>query len=162
MSTIYVDSRRRVSGSDSNFTFELPETLHMQSSAKMAVYKVRIADAFLSTDNGPEPLLDRRGPGHPEHCAAARGRLHRHKAGRVDLKQLRLGHLHGGAELDRSCIGREPPSLVRRGASEPLPQRARLPPRRLRHAAPEHQPPAGGQLPRRGPPNLPLNQHERL
>ena len=52
MSTIYVDSRRRVSGSDSNFTFELPETLHMQSSAKMAVYKVRIADAFLSTDWG--------------------------------------------------------------------------------------------------------------
>ena len=52
MSTIYVDSRRRVSGSDSNFTFELPETLHMQSSAKMAVYKVRIADAFLSTDRG--------------------------------------------------------------------------------------------------------------
>ena len=39
-----------ISGSDSNFTFELPETLHMQSSAKMAVYKVRIADAFLSTD----------------------------------------------------------------------------------------------------------------
>ena len=49
---IYVDSRRRVSGSDSNFAFELPETLHMQSSAKMAVYKVRIADAFLSTDRG--------------------------------------------------------------------------------------------------------------
>ena len=52
MSTIYVDSRRRILGSDSNFTFELPETLHMQSSAKMAVYKVRIADAFLSTDRG--------------------------------------------------------------------------------------------------------------
>ena len=41
MSTIYIDSRRRVSGSDSNFTFELPEMLHMQSGAKMAVYKVR-------------------------------------------------------------------------------------------------------------------------
>ena len=52
MTTIYVDSRKRVSGSDSNFAFELPETLHMQSSAKMAVYKVRIADAFLSTDRG--------------------------------------------------------------------------------------------------------------
>ncbi|CAE7939496.1 FV3-083R, partial [Symbiodinium sp. KB8] len=52
MATIYVDSRRRVSGSDSNFAFELPETLHMQSSAKMAVYKVRIADAFKSTDRG--------------------------------------------------------------------------------------------------------------
>ena len=49
MTTVYVDSRRRVSGSDSNFAFELPETLHMQSSAKLAVYKVRIADAFLST-----------------------------------------------------------------------------------------------------------------
>ena len=52
MVTIYVDSRKRVSGSDSNFTFELPETLRMQSSAKTAVYKVRIADAFLSTDRG--------------------------------------------------------------------------------------------------------------
>ena len=29
MTTIYVDSRKRVSGSDSNFAFELPETLHM-------------------------------------------------------------------------------------------------------------------------------------
>ena len=66
MTTIYVDSRKRVSGSDSNFAFELPETLHMQSSAKMAVYKVRIADAFLSTD-GPESLLDRPGPGHLKH-----------------------------------------------------------------------------------------------
>ena len=52
MTTVYVDSRRRVSGSDSNFAFELPETLHMQSSAKLAVYKVRIADAFLSSDRG--------------------------------------------------------------------------------------------------------------
>ena len=52
MTTIYVDSRKRVSGLDSNFAFEIPETIHMQSSAKLAVYKARIADAFLSTDRG--------------------------------------------------------------------------------------------------------------
>ena len=52
MTTIYVDSRKRVAGSDSDFEVDLGESLHMQSDARLAVYKIRIADSFLSTDRG--------------------------------------------------------------------------------------------------------------
>ena len=48
MTTIYVDSRKRVAGLDS----DLGESLHLQSHARLAVYKIRIADSFLSTDRG--------------------------------------------------------------------------------------------------------------
>ena len=52
MTTIYVDSRKRVAGSDSDFEVDLGESLHLQSDARLAVYKIRIADSFLSTDRG--------------------------------------------------------------------------------------------------------------
>ena len=52
MTTIYVDSGKRVAGSDSDFEVDLGESLHMQSDARLAVYKIRIADSFLSTDRG--------------------------------------------------------------------------------------------------------------
>ena len=52
MTSIYVDSRLRVQGTDSDFSFDIGESVHIQSGAKLAVYKVRIADAFLSTDRG--------------------------------------------------------------------------------------------------------------
>ena len=47
--TIYVDSRKRVAGSDSDFEVDLGESLHLQSDARLAVYKIRLADSFLST-----------------------------------------------------------------------------------------------------------------
>ena len=49
MTTIYVDSRKRVAGSDSDFEVDLGESLHLQSDARLAVYKIRLADSFLST-----------------------------------------------------------------------------------------------------------------
>ena len=52
MTTIYVDSRKRVAGSDSDFEVDLGESLHLQSDARLAVYKIRLADSFLSTDRG--------------------------------------------------------------------------------------------------------------
>ena len=52
MTSIYVDSRLRAQGTDSSFSFDIGESVHIQSGAKLAVYKVRIADAFLSTDRG--------------------------------------------------------------------------------------------------------------
>ena len=52
MTTICVDSRKRVAGSDSDFEVDLGEPLHLQSDARLAVYKIRIADSFLSTDRG--------------------------------------------------------------------------------------------------------------
>ena len=45
-----MDSRKRVAGSDSDFEVDLGESLHLQSDA--AVYKIRLADSFLSTDRG--------------------------------------------------------------------------------------------------------------
>ena len=42
----------RVAGSDSDFEVDLGESLHLQSDARLAVYKIRIADSFLSTDRG--------------------------------------------------------------------------------------------------------------
>ena len=52
MTSIYVDSRLRAEGTNSNFSFDIGESVHIQSGAKLAVYKVRVADAFLSTDRG--------------------------------------------------------------------------------------------------------------
>ena len=52
MTTIYVDSHKRVAGSDSDFEVDLGESLHLQSNARLAVYKIRIADSFLLTDRG--------------------------------------------------------------------------------------------------------------
>ena len=48
MTTIYVDSRKRVAGSDSDFEVDLGESLHLQSDARLAVSGRR----FLSTDRG--------------------------------------------------------------------------------------------------------------
>ena len=45
MTTIYVDSRKRVAGSG-DFEVDLGESLHLQSDARLAVYKIRIADSF--------------------------------------------------------------------------------------------------------------------
>ena len=47
-----MDSRKRVAGSDSDFEVDLGESLHSQSDARLAVYKIRLADSFLSTDRG--------------------------------------------------------------------------------------------------------------
>ena len=47
-----MDSRKRVAGSDSDFEVDLGESLDLQSDARLAVYKIRLADSFLSTDRG--------------------------------------------------------------------------------------------------------------
>ena len=51
MTTIYVDSRKRVAGSDSDFEVDLGESLHLQSDARLAVYKLFVHGP------GPLPLL---------------------------------------------------------------------------------------------------------
>ena len=52
MTTIYVDSRKRVSGTDADFDFDIGESVHLQNSARLGVFKIRVADTFLSTDRG--------------------------------------------------------------------------------------------------------------
>ena len=82
MTTIYVDSRKRVAGSDSDFEVDLGESLHLQSDARLAVYKIRLADSFLSTDRGR----------YLYWVDAALGTLNWLLAGRLD--QLQLCHRH--------------------------------------------------------------------
>ncbi|CAE7381591.1 unnamed protein product, partial [Symbiodinium microadriaticum] len=48
----HLDSRRRVAGTDSDFEFDVGETVHLQGSARLGVFKIRVADTFLSTDRG--------------------------------------------------------------------------------------------------------------
>ena len=64
MTTIYADSRKRVAGSDSDFEVDLGESLHLQSDARLAVYKIRLADSFLSRSW-------RRGVGYVARCASS-------------------------------------------------------------------------------------------
>ena len=56
MTTIYVDSRKRVAGSDSDFEVDLGESLHLQNDARLAVYKIRGRQLFVHGP-GPLPLL---------------------------------------------------------------------------------------------------------
>ena len=50
--SIYVDSRKRTAGDDASFEMDIGETIHLQTGAKLSVFKFRVADAFLSTDRG--------------------------------------------------------------------------------------------------------------
>ena len=51
MTTIWVDSRKRVAGTDSDFEFDVGKR-RTCSSARLGVFKIRVADTFLSTDRG--------------------------------------------------------------------------------------------------------------
>ena len=94
MTTIYVDSRKRVAGSDSDFEVDLGESLHLQSDARLAVYKIRIADSFLSTDRGRYLYwVGGRRARHAELGAPSGGRLHGLPAGGLDQLQLRYCHV---------------------------------------------------------------------
>ena len=52
MTSIWVDSRKRVAGNDADFEFDIGQTVHLQGSARLSVFKIRVADTFLSTDRG--------------------------------------------------------------------------------------------------------------
>ena len=52
MTTIWIDSRKRAVGRDEDFEFDIGETVHLQGSARLGVFKIRVADTFLSTDRG--------------------------------------------------------------------------------------------------------------
>ena len=77
-------------GSDSDFEVDLGESLHPQSDARLAVYKIR----KLSLDRpGPLPLLGRRRAWDSELGVTAGRRLHGPPSGRLDQLQLRYCHL---------------------------------------------------------------------
>ena len=81
MTTIWIDSRKRAAGRDEDFEFDIGETVHLQSSARLGVFKIRVADTFLSTDRGAYLYW--------KDTVNWAGRLHRRAPGRVDQQQLR-------------------------------------------------------------------------
>ena len=116
MTTIYVDSRKRVAGSDSDFEVDLGESLHPQSDARLAVYKIRIADSFLSL-----PLLGGRRARHAELGAPSGRRLHGLPAGSLDQLQLRHCRLQRDHEQPQRSLRRQPPHSERSGAAAAVP-----------------------------------------
>ena len=44
MTSIWIDSRKRVASTDSDFEFDIGETVHLQGSARLGVFKIRVAD----------------------------------------------------------------------------------------------------------------------
>ena len=78
--TIYVDSRKRTAGDDSSFEFDIGETLHLQTGAKLSVFKFRVADAFPVDRSGTVLVLDRSSAANPQLGSAPRRGLYRNQA----------------------------------------------------------------------------------
>ena len=89
MTTIYIDSRKRVAGDDSSFEFDIGETIHMQTGAKLSVLKLRVADAFLSTDRGQYLYWIDEALQTLNWATLPVGAYHRDSAGGLDQQQLR-------------------------------------------------------------------------
>ena len=52
MTSIWIDSRKRMAGTDSDFEFNIGETVHLQGSARIRVFKIRAVHIFLSIERG--------------------------------------------------------------------------------------------------------------
>ena len=116
MTTIYVDSRKRVAGSDSDFEVDLGESLHLQSERRLAVYKIRLADSFFSTERGRYLYwVDRAG--RAELGVVARRRVHGRPAGRLDQLQLCHRHRQRDHEQPERSLRRQPARSERPGAA---------------------------------------------
>ena len=89
MTTIWIDSRKRVAGRDEDFEFDIGETVHLQGSARLGVFKIRVADTFLSTDRGTYLYWQDTALGTLNWAQ----RLHGRAPGRVDQPQLCERHL---------------------------------------------------------------------
>ena len=147
MTTIWVDSRKRVAGTDSDFEFDVGETVHLQGSARLGVFKIRVADTFLSTDRGTYLYWRDTALGTLNWAQLPVGA---YTGVRLDQQQLRQRHLRGVAQRAGGRPRRQPSDPERPGAAHAVPRQRQLPARRHARQAPEHQPPAGPQLRERG------------
>ena len=107
--TIYIDSRKRVAGDDASFEFDIGETIHLQTGAKLSVFKLRVADAFLSTDRGQYLFWIDEALQTLNWAVLPIGAYTGVAAGLLDQQQLRLGHLRGVHQRDPSRPRRQPP-----------------------------------------------------
>ena len=93
MTTIWIDSRKRAAGRDEDFEFDIGDTVHLQGSARLGVFKIRVAHL---PEHRPRrlPLLEGHRPGHPELGAAPDGRLHGSAPGGVQLRERHVRGVH--------------------------------------------------------------------
>ena len=119
MTTIYIDSRKRVAGDDSSL---IGETIHTQTGAKLSVLKLRVADAFLSTDRGQYLYWIDSALGSLNWATLPVGAYTGDSASGLDLLQLCCGHVRGGDQRGPNCLRREPPRVERLRAAEPIPR----------------------------------------
>ena len=68
---IFVDSRMRTSGTDSDFEVDLRETIHL-SNARLRIDKLTFTDSFLTTDAGTR-LYFSNGAGGISHVSIPEG-----------------------------------------------------------------------------------------
>ena len=115
-----MDSRKRVAGSDSDFEVDLGESLHLQSDARLAVYKIRLADSFLSTDRGRYLYWVDAALG-TLNWAPSGGRVHWRTAGGLDQLQLRYCHVQRNHEQPERSLRRQPADPERPGAAAAIP-----------------------------------------
>ena len=101
MTTIYVDSRKRVAGDDSSFEYDVGETIHLQTGAKLSVLKVRVADAFLSTDRGQYLFWIDQALGTLNWATLPVGA---YTGTRLAAWISSCGHVRGGDERDPNCL----------------------------------------------------------
>ena len=159
MTTIYIDSRKRVAGTDADFEFDIGETVHLQGSGRLQ-------------DPGRRHFLEHRprylfvlaghGPWHLEQRIAPGWRLHGGEARSMDILELCCRHLCGEHQRDRRGLRRQQAHSERPGAAEPVPGHQRLSAGRFRIQPPEHQPFTGPQLYKRRSADLQLRGHESV
>ena len=120
MTTIYVDSRKRVAGSDSDFEVDLGESLHLQSDARRRLQDPPSRQFPL---DGPGPLLvlGGRRARHAELGAPSGGRVHWRTAGGLDQLQLRYCHVQRNHEQPERSLRRQPADPERPGAAAAIP-----------------------------------------
>ena len=158
--TIYVDSRKRVAGDDASFEFDIGETLHLQTGAKLSVFKLRVADAFLSTDRGQylywiDEALQTLNWAVLPIGAYTGTRL----AAWISSNHASATYVESTNEIGVAYDGKHPQRLR---DPKPLPGHRELPGGRHAQPPPEHQPSARALLHRRRPANLYLRHHESV
>ena len=106
MTSIWVDSRLRVGGTDADFEFDIGQTVHLQGSAHLSVFKIRVADTFLSTDRGTYMYWRDMALGTLNWAQLPVGAYTGVRLA-AWISKLCLAHLRGGHERDHRGLRRE-------------------------------------------------------
>ena len=144
MTSISIDSRKCVAGTDSDFEFDIGETVHLQGSARLGVFKIRVADTFLSTDRGTYLYW--------RDTALVGAYTGIRLAAWISSNFASATYVESRNELEVAYDGKR---LILNDAGA-VSRKRKLPPRRHAQQDPEHQSSAAPQLRQRGGQSSPL------